>query len=74
MAEVTHADQRHPDTSTTKVACRARCRSGSVSLQGRVFRLLGDVGGRRSTRRFSWDLPPKSGGESNAVGLDVAAH
>src|SRR5262245_17865 len=41
-------------------------------MPGHVFRLLGDVDGHHSVCRFSWELVPISGGESIAVGFDVA--
>jgi hypothetical protein len=38
-----------------------------------VFRLLGDrVDAHHNVVRFAWELVPASGGESVAVGFDVA--
>jgi hypothetical protein len=40
---------------------------------GHVFRLLGDrVDAHHNVMRFSWELVPASGGESLAIGFDVA--
>jgi hypothetical protein len=48
---------------------------GAVQQQapGHVFRLLGDrVDAHHNVMRFSWELVPASGGESLAIGFDVA--
>lgn len=48
---------------------------GGVQQQapGHVFRLLDDrVDAHHNVLRFSWELVPTSGGESLAVGFDVA--
>jgi len=48
---------------------------GSVQQQmpGHVFRLLdGRLDSHHNVVRFSWELVPQSGGESVAIGLDVA--
>jgi len=41
-------------------------------VPGHVFRLLGEVDGHHTVCRFSWELAPDSGGESIAIGSDVA--
>jgi SnoaL-like domain len=43
-----------------------------AQVPGHVFSLLGNVDGHHSVCRFSWELVPESGGESVAVGFDVA--
>ena len=48
---------------------------GAVQEQapGHVFRLLGDgIDAHHNVVRFSWELVPASGGESLAIGFDVA--
>ena len=48
---------------------------GAVQQQvpGHVFRLAGDgVDAHHNVARFSWELVPEAGGESLAVGFDVA--
>lgn len=48
---------------------------GAIQQQapGHVFRLLDDrVDGHHNIVRFSWELVPASGGESLAIGFDVA--
>src|SRR5262245_45913849 len=48
---------------------------GAVHQQApsHVFRLLGDrVDAHHNVVRFSWELVPESGGESVAIGFDVA--
>jgi hypothetical protein len=39
---------------------------------GHVFRLMDGVDGHHDIARFRWELGPASGGESLAVGFDVA--
>jgi SnoaL-like domain len=39
---------------------------------GHVFRLLDGVEGHHDIARFRWELVPAGGGESVAIGLDVA--
>jgi SnoaL-like domain len=49
---------------------------GAVQEQapGHVFRLLGDrVDAHHNVVRFSWELVPASGGDSVAIGFDVAS-
>ena len=49
---------------------------GAVQEQapGHVFRLAGDrVEAHHNVVRFSWELAPASGGESLAIGFDVAS-
>jgi len=41
-------------------------------VPGRVFRLLDGVDAHHDVARFSWELVPESGGESVAIGFDVA--
>ena len=47
---------------------------GAVQEQapGHVFRLHGEVDGHHNVARFSWELVHAAGGESVAVGFDVA--
>lgn len=48
---------------------------GSVQEQvpGHVFRLVeGEIDAHHNVMRFSWELVPTSGGDSLAVGFDVA--
>jgi len=58
--------RRHDEIATLIGALRRR-------FPDRVFRPLGDIDGHHSLCPFSWQLAPKPGGESIAVGLDVAA-
>ena len=42
-------------------------------VPGHVFRLVGDeVDAHHNVMRFSWELVPAAGGESLAIGFDVA--
>jgi len=47
---------------------------GAVQQQvpGHVFRLLDSVDAHHNVMRFGWELVPASGGESVAIGFDVA--
>src|SRR5262245_37478205 len=47
---------------------------GAVQEQvpGHVFRLLDTVDAHHNVMRFSWELVPASGGDSVAIGFDVA--
>ncbi len=47
---------------------------GAVQQQvpGHVFRLAGGIDAHHNIVRFSWELVPAAGGESLAVGFDVA--
>jgi nuclear transport factor 2 (NTF2) superfamily protein len=47
---------------------------GAVQQQapGHVFRLLDGIDAHHNVLRFRWELVPESGGESVAVGFDVA--
>ena len=47
---------------------------GAVQAQapGHVFRLLDGVDAHHNVARFRWELVPEQGGESVAIGFDVA--
>ena len=60
---------------TSKATTRSRALIGAVQEQvpGHVFRLLDNgVDAHHNVARFSWELVPATGGESLAIGFDVA--
>lgn len=44
-----------------------------AQMPGLTFRLLGGVDSNHNIARFQWELVPAAGGESVAIGSDVAA-
>jgi hypothetical protein len=75
LAAVWSKDARYVDPLAT-VAGRDQISAviGAVQQQapGHVFRLLDGIDSHHNVVRFRWELVPASGGDSVAVGFDVA--